>query len=221
MAQRTQDPEQAPAGGRNGAESPAGVVELLEGHEIGDAEERSETALATGGAELQGELRSTGLLAFYDRLRGKVVQTAETKAGKLPSKAVKALLLVPDVFMLLVRLAMDKEVPGPTRALIGGAIAYFILPTDLLPEALIGGAGYLEDLVLAAAVLSQAFGGELETYTRRHWSGSEELRTVLRDLTTTANSLLGENIYARLKKLLGRRGIELEGGKGGSRARNE
>ena len=189
--------------------------------EVAAAEERSETALVRGGAELESELRSTGLLSFYDRLRGRVLKTAESKGGKLSGKALKALLLVPDVFMLLVRLALDKDVPGPTRALIGGALAYFVLPTDLLPEALIGGAGYLEDLVLAAAVLSQAFGGELETYARRHWSGSEELRTVLRDLTTTANSLLGENIYARLKKLLGKRGIELEGEKGKTRRRSE
>jgi uncharacterized membrane protein YkvA (DUF1232 family) len=217
--ERSQD---VPASGPTGGESATGVAEYLEPQEMRAAEERSETALVTaGGAELQRELRSTGLLSFYDRLRGRVVKTAETKGGKLPGKALKALLLVPDVFMLLVRLALDKNVPGPTRALIGGALAYFVLPTDLLPEALIGGAGYLEDLVLAAAVLSQAFGGELETYARRHWSGSEELRTVLRDLTTTANSLLGENIYARLKKLLGKRGIELEGEKDKSRRRSE
>ncbi|MGH9361170.1 MAG: YkvA family protein [Thermoanaerobaculia bacterium] len=223
MARSTRkDPDEVPASGPTGGESPEGVPEFLEPNEMRAAEERSETALVTGGgAELQRELRSTGLLSFYDRLRARVVRTAESKGGKLSGKALRALLLVPDVFILLVRLALDKEVPGPTRALIGGAIAYFILPTDLLPEALIGGAGYLEDLVLAAAVLSQAFGGELETYARRHWSGSEELRTVLRDLTTSANSLLGENIYARLKKLLGKRGIELEGEKGKSRRRSE
>src|SRR3954462_14713527 len=32
-------------------------------------------------------------------------------------------------------LALDKEVPGSARAMIGGALAYFILPIDLLPEA--------------------------------------------------------------------------------------
>ena len=141
------------------------------------------------------------------------MHAVEKQGGKLSGGAVKALLLVPDIFMLLVRLTLDKEVPGPTRALIGGTLAYFVLPTDLLPEAIIGGAGYLDDLVLAAAVLSQAFGGDLEPYARRHWSGSEELHTVLHDLTVTANSLLGENLYARLKSVLGKRGIHLGGEK--------
>jgi uncharacterized membrane protein YkvA (DUF1232 family) len=208
MAER-KNPEDVPASGPTGGESVTGVAEYLEPTEIRAAEERAETALAA----VEPGLPPHGLLSFYDRLRERMVHTVERKGGKLSSGAVKALLLVPDVFMLLVRLALDKDVPGPTRALIGGALAYFILPTDLLPEALIGGAGYLEDLVLAAAVLSQVFGGDLERYARRHWSGSEELRTVLHDLTVTANSLLGENLYARLKKVLGKRGIDLGGGR--------
>jgi uncharacterized membrane protein YkvA (DUF1232 family) len=208
MAERTESDDVPPIG-PTGGESPTGVAEYLEGPEIRAAEERSETALAAR----EPGLPPSGLLSFYDRLRERVVHTVERKGGKLSKRAANALLLVPDVFMLLVRLALDKEVPGATRALIGGALAYFVLPADLLPEALIGGAGYLEDLVLAAAVLSQAFGGELERYARRHWSGSEELRTVLHDLTAAASALLGENLYARLKRVLGRRGIDLEGGK--------
>jgi uncharacterized membrane protein YkvA (DUF1232 family) len=122
---------------------------------------------------------------------------------------VRALLVVPDVFMLLVRLALDPEVPGGTRALIGGALAYFVLPVDLLPEAMLGPAGYLEDLVLASAVLAQAFGGELEEYAEKYWSGRQELRVVLRDVTNTAHAMLGENVYRRLERLLERRGVRL------------
>ncbi len=158
-------------------------------------------------------LPSTGLLSFYDRLREKILHGVEKKGGKYGEAAAEALLLVPDVFILLTRLALDKEVPRGTRALIGGALAYFVLPADLLPEAILGAGGYLEDLVLAAAVLSQAFGGELEPYAHKHWSGSHELRKVLHDITSTGQTLLGENLYARLKKLLARRGVELEGPK--------
>ncbi len=208
MAER-KEPQDVPAGGPTGGEAATGVAEYLEPPEMRAAEERSVTALAAADPGLP----HSGLLSFYDRLRERVVQTVERKGGKLSSGAVKALLLVPDIFMLLVRLTLDKDVPGPTRALIGGALAYFILPMDLLPEAIIGGAGYLDDLVLAAAVLSQVFGGDLERHAHRHWSGSEELHTVLHDLTVTANSLLGENLYGRLKKVLGKRGIDLERGR--------
>jgi len=153
---------------------------------------------------------STGLLSFYDHLRRRVLRTVERRGGRLPEDAVRMLLIVPDVFILLVRLALDKDVPKPARVLVGGALAYFIMPFDLFPEAILGPIGYMDDLVLATAVLAQAFGGELEPYARKHWSGSEDLRVVLRDISESAHSLLGHKLYEKLKKLMRRRGIEVD-----------
>lgn len=191
-----------------GAELAAAIdPEDLDSFDPDAAEEDSDKAFGRGA-----DLPSSGLLSFYDRVREKVLKTVEGKGGrggKLGEGALKALLLVPDVFILLVRLALDKDVPASTRAMIGGALAYFVLPVDLLPEALLAGAGFMDDLVLAAAVLSQAFGGDLEPYARKHWSGSEDLRVVIRDISETAQSLLGQNLYERLRKLMGRRGISL------------
>jgi uncharacterized membrane protein YkvA (DUF1232 family) len=194
----------------NADELSTAVAEDLESFDPDQAEQDSEEALARGT-----DAASSGLLSFYDRLREKILHTIEKREGKRGAKltegTVRALLLVPDVFILLVRLALDKNVPGSTRALVGGALAYFILPIDLLPEAILGGAGFMDDLVLATAVLAQAFGGDLEPYARKHWSGSEDLRVVIRDISETAQSLLGQNLYGRLRKLLTRRGIEMEG----------
>ena len=191
-----------------GDELSAAVAEDFESFDSVKAERDSEEAFETGT-----DVPSNGLLSFYDRLREKIIHVVEKRregrGGKLTEGAVRALLLVPDVFILLARLALDKNVPASTRALIGGALAYFVLPVDLLPEAILGGAGYLEDLVLATAVLSQAFGGDLEPSARKHWSGSEDLRVVIRDISETAQSLLGQNLYDRLRKLMGRRGISL------------
>lgn len=179
--------------------------------EAGGEEERERRSQEAFG--LEGEPLPRGhLLSFYDRLREQILKGVEgrtSRSGKLTEKALKALLLVPDVFILLVRLMLDKEVPGSARAMIGGALAYFVLPFDLLPEALLGPAGFLDDLVLAAAVLAQAFGGDLEPYARKHWNGPEDLRVVLRDLTDTAQALLGTNVYERLKRVLSRRGVPL------------
>lgn len=190
----------------------AAVAEDFESFDSAKAERDSEEAFEAGT-----DMPSSGLLSFYDRLREKILQAIEKRegkrGGKLTEGAVRALLLVPDVFILLVRLALDKNVPGSTRAMIGGALAYFVLPVDLLPEALLGGAGFLDDLVLATAVLSQAFGGDLEPYARRHWSGSEDLRVVIRDISETAQSLLGQNLYDRLRRMMSRRGIKVEGGR--------
>jgi uncharacterized membrane protein YkvA (DUF1232 family) len=174
-----------------------------------ELERNAEEALAADAGE---ELPSSGLLSFYDRLRERVVAKVEGRGGRLAEGTVRALLLVPDVFMLLVRLSLDKEVPTQARMLIGGALAYFVLPMDLLPEALVGVGGYVDDLVLATAVLAQAFSGELEPYARKHWSGSEDLRVVLADVSYAAENLLGAKLFNRLKGLMERRGIRIPEG---------
>ena len=167
-----------------------------------------------GGGALD-TLPSSGLLSFYDRLRERVVHAAERQSGKLGGGklgrgAASALLLVPDVFILVARLAMDKEVPKSTRTVLAGALAYFVLPLDLMPEAVVGPGGFLDDLVLALAVLAQAFGKELEPYAEKYWSGSQSLRTTLSDVLTSANSLLGTRLYDRVRALLAKKGVEIE-----------
>ncbi len=155
-------------------------------------------------------LPSTGLLSFYDRLRERIVRMLERRGGKLGSGTASALLLVPDVFILMLRLAIDKEVPKSTRGVLASTLAYFVLPFDLMPEGVIGAAGYLDDLVLALAVLARTFGEELEPYAEKYWSGSQSLRTVLGDVLVSADSLLGSNLYSRLRALLEKQGIEIE-----------
>ena len=153
---------------------------------------------------------SRGLLSFYDRLRARMLDAAERQSHRYGKPVVEAMLLVPDVFILLVRLALDREVPGEARALIGGALAYFLLPVDLFPEAVVGAPGFLDDLVLASAVLAQAMGGELEPHARKYWNGDQELRQTLQEIAGSAQALLGRDLYRRLRRALARRGVELK-----------
>lgn len=183
----------------------------------GGHEGREDSVILAEDHELQRTLETDqpplpahGLFEFYDRLREKVLRAVEEKGGSFGERVAEALLLVPDIFILLVRLALDPEVPGGARALIAGALAYFILPVDLVPEAILGPAGYIEDLILAAAVLSQAFSGELEKYAVKHWSGPHELSHVLERLTQSAEELLDASAHGKLRRLLSRRGVELK-----------
>lgn len=169
-------------------------------------------AFAQGEELPADELPSTGLLSFYDRLRGKIETYLAERGGAAGDRVADALLLVPDVFVFLMRLLLDPEVPKAKRALIGSTLAYFVLPLDLLPEAFVGPAGFVDDLVLALAVLSQSFGSDLEPWAHKYWSGSQNLRKVLRDVLQSAHGLLGTDLHGRLRKALARRGIELDEG---------
>lgn len=156
------------------------------------------------------DLPSTGLLSFYDRLRGRIADGVARRGGRFGPGVASALLLVPDVFVLLGRLSLDRDVPRPTRALLASALAYFLLPADLFPELLVGPGGYVDDLVLSLAVLAHAFGADLEPAAARHWSGSERLRVVVADVLGSARALVGASLYDRVAALLRRRGVDLD-----------
>ena len=107
---------------------------------------------------------------FYDRLRRRIRESVERRVGRVGEKASEALLVVPDVFMLMVRLTMDRKVPEQARAVIGGALAYFILPADLFPEMVLGAPGYIDDVVVAA-ILCRA-GDHGAQVNRSQWRAS-------------------------------------------------
>lgn len=168
------------------------------------------TTVATPSPSVSSRAEGRRLLSFYDTLRDRFISRVEEKGGKLSRSAMEALLLVPDVFILLVRLTMDRDVPQTVRTLAGGALAYFLVPIDVLPEAFLGTGGFLDDVVLAAVVLTHAFGDEAAPFVDRYWSGRQEWRSALHDLSQSAATLLGENLYQRLRRVARRRGLEID-----------
>lgn len=152
------------------------------------------------------ELDSDRLLVFYDRLRDRMGASLSRRVG---DRASEALLAAPDLFILLVRMFFDRQVPQPTRALIGGALAYFVLPVDLLPEALLGFGGFLDDVVIAATVVSHILTEDMEEVVARHWSGSRRFQEVLADAARAADSLLSSRLQGRLARVLTRWGLRV------------
>jgi uncharacterized membrane protein YkvA (DUF1232 family) len=160
---------------------------------------------APGAADIEG--RELG--RFYDRLRRRI---AEPLAGKVGGLLADTLLLAPDLFVLLVRLFTDRGVPAASRSLVGGALAYFLLPADLLPEVLLGAGGFIDDVVLAAAVVTHVFSNDLRPFVERHWSGRGNVHSVLEDAVRAGEALLPSRLYQRLARVLGRHGVDLSRG---------
>ena len=150
---------------------------------------------------------SERLLAFYDRLRVRMEAALSRRIG---GPASAALLAAPDLFVLLVRLFFDSEVPQATRALIGGALVYFVLPVDLVPEALLGFGGFVDDVVISATVLAHVMATDLKPVVVRQWSGSRHLHAVLADAAGAADALLSSRLQSRLAQVLARYGVDLK-----------
>jgi uncharacterized membrane protein YkvA (DUF1232 family) len=104
---------------------------------------------------------------LYDRLRASVATPRPGESSGLRD----VLLLLPDLTILLFRLLRDERVPVGGKAIAMLGVAYVFSPVDLLPEALIGPIGLLDDLFVVGAALSRILNYVHPDVVRSHWSG--------------------------------------------------
>lgn len=138
---------------------------------------------------------------FYLKLRALITDWLDSKAGE-KSQYSEYLLFAPDIFYLLVKLTMDDRVPAMQKAKLLGTVAYFISPIDLLPEGLIGPAGYFDDLVLAAYTLNDIINKTEPEIVREHWPGDDDILDVIKKIIKAADNLLGSGILKKIRRII-------------------
>ena len=126
---------------------------------------------------------------YYDRLR-RSIESYVSRKSHILGKTAEYLLLVPDVFILLWRLVNDPRVGKKDKVLLGSAVVYFISPFDLIPEAIVGPIGYVDDLVFAVYALQKVLNDTNEQIIREHWSGDEDVLAMMQRVLNAADSLL-------------------------------
>ncbi len=141
-----------------------------------------------------------GARRFYDRLRERIHAYVDG-GGHVVEAVADYLLLVPDTFMLLWRLAKDGRVNGKNKVLLGTGIVYFISPFDLVPEALLGPVGYLDDLVFGVYILNKMLADTDPAILRQHWSGPEDVLAAMRKVLHAADRLVADGVFGKLKKM--------------------
>ncbi|MBM4403801.1 MAG: DUF1232 domain-containing protein [Candidatus Cloacimonetes bacterium] len=145
-------------------------------------------------------------MKFYEELREKIRRWTEKYGGRQGSKLSGYLLLLPDFFVLLCRLAMDDRVPRKTKILCGGIIAYIIMPIDLIPD-FIPIIGMMDDLVMAVLGLNMVLNQIDKNILLENWSGEEDLLTMLQKITAMAESFVDKNILQKIKAWLKRKHV--------------
>jgi uncharacterized membrane protein YkvA (DUF1232 family) len=149
--------------------------------------------------ELAAPISSERADRFYDRMRESIKRYLEGK-GKAVSTTGEYLLLAPDVFVLLVRLVKDSRVSSKNKVMLGSGIAYYLFPLDIMPEALLGPIGYLDDLVFGVYLLNRMLTDTDPAVLREHWSGSEDVFAMIRNVLNAADKLVGKDFLGRFKK---------------------
>ncbi|MBT8350877.1 MAG: DUF1232 domain-containing protein [Deltaproteobacteria bacterium] len=129
------------------------------------------------------------------------MQWIHSEEGK-DHKWSEYLLAAPDLFHLLCKLSIDKDVPVKEKAMLAGAIAYFVSPIDLVPEAIVGPIGYVDDISLAAYVLNQIVNNTDPEVLKRHWAGDGDLLDLIQHILERADKMVGSGLWNKLRNMI-------------------
>ena len=122
----------------------------------------------------------------FDALLEKDVADYEGDFSSLIRKA-------PALYGLMTRLLSDNALPSKMSPLVIAAIAYFILPGDIIPEDKLGPAGYVDDIYLcafAANEITKATGSQ--EILVRNWDGDASVMAVVKEILDQEKELLGD-----------------------------
>jgi len=106
---------------------------------------------------------------------------------------------VPDLFSLALTLVLEADLPARERALLLAAVVYVVNPGDLLPEAVVGPSGYVDDATVLALVLDSVSRTVPETLVKRYWCGEGVPGDVVRAILDDAPTMLGEVLWSRVQ----------------------
>lgn len=101
--------------------------------------------------------------------------------------------LAPEFYRLLTRLLDDPRLPGHLRPLVSCAIAYFILPVDIISEDIHGPYGYVDDIFLSAFiadVVRKAVNSD--AILTENWEGEAEILPLIDEILAKETDLIGE-----------------------------
>lgn len=139
----------------------------------------------------------------YTRLRARVARWLEGhRMGGLRGEMV---LLLPDLFMLLIRLLRDARIDGTLKAQLLTVSAYVISPIDLVPDFLLP-VGLTDDTVAVAYVLTRVvamLGLAGEDILRQHWDGRGDVLDQIRRIVALADRALNSWLLGWLNNRFG------------------
>lgn len=135
---------------------------------------------------------------YYRKLRSTVEGWVEDGVSE---PYIEYVLAAPDLLYTLIKLEFDPDVPKALKLKIGGAVAYFVSPVDLVPDWLFGPVGIVDDVLLAAKTLDHVMNEVGEEIVRRHWPGDEDVLSVIQTLTQLSTHWSDVSWFGKLSDL--------------------
>jgi len=107
--------------------------------------------------------------------------------------ASEAILVLPNVGKLLLRLLKDPRVPIRRKLVVAMVAGYVISPIDLIPDFIIG-VGKLDDVILVSLAIDYLMRGADERIVLEHWDGSIDALDLVRSVFTWGTEIIPDSV---------------------------
>ena len=156
------------------------------------------------GIELLENFDEEEARSWYEKWRKNIYEWIERRSD---SEWAEILLFLPDALIFVVEISRDPRTPLKYRLAILSAIVYVLSPYDILPEAVLGVPGLIDDAGLLIILLDMLFNAvvmEDEVWAqvlRDHWHSEQDPASTIRMLVAKLIKILG-NLFAVLVDLV-------------------
>jgi uncharacterized membrane protein YkvA (DUF1232 family) len=137
-------------------------------------------------------------------------QLLQEAIGEYEGRHDDLIFQAPALYRLLTHLLDDPRLPPRLRPMVLAAIAYFVLPADIISESLEGPFGYIDDIWLCAFVANHIQQKLGEDILVANWDGEAPLLQLIKDILTQGESFLGEKKALILQYISYERLVDVE-----------
>jgi uncharacterized membrane protein YkvA (DUF1232 family) len=111
----------------------------------------------------------------------------------VPPALARFVTAVPATAKLVVRLLRDRRIEGRHRVAAGLALAYAVLPFDLIPDRL-PVIGAIDDAAVVLVTLTRLVDAAGEDLVREHWDGDPDSLETLLGLLAAAEQMVPKRL---------------------------
>ncbi|RJQ15766.1 DUF1232 domain-containing protein [Candidatus Woesearchaeota archaeon] len=105
----------------------------------------------------------------------------------------------PALFDLLCKILNDKTADWNTKLMIDAALAYFVLPEDIIPD--YEDVGYVDDLFIVCHVLKEIKEKNSSDLIKSNWDGKEDIIELVEDLYNKSSRIVANHTLDILRKV--------------------
>jgi uncharacterized membrane protein YkvA (DUF1232 family) len=104
------------------------------------------------------------------------------------------IFLTPEWYKLMTNLLDDARLPNKLKPLVSCAIAYFIIPADVISEEIHGPYGYIDDIFFCALVANEIIKRTGDPHLLvENWEGEGNIAELVDEMLEKEEELIGTN----------------------------